>query len=139
MWAALTKHRAILTTCYAAGLRVSEAVHLKPIDIDSQRMVIQVEQGKGQKDRYVMLSPKLLITLRDYWRATRPKDWLFPGDNLGQPITAGAVEDACQKARRRSGISKPITGIRNGCSHHPAFARPPQFCDHRPIPADCYE
>ena len=104
-----TKHRAILTTCYAAGLRVSEAVHLKPIDIDSQRMVIRVEQGKGQKDRYVMLSPKLLETLRGYFRATRPKDWLFPGDVLGQPITKDAVEAACQKARRCSGIRKPIT------------------------------
>jgi integrase/recombinase XerD len=104
-----TKHRAILTTCYAAGLRVSEAVHLKPTDIDSKRMVIRVEQGKGQKDRYVMLSPKLLDTLRDYWRATRPKDWVFPGDVVGQPITTGAVEDACQKARRDSGIRKPIT------------------------------
>jgi len=104
-----TKHHAILTTCYAAGLRISEAVRLKPADIDSQRMVIRVEQGKGQKDRYVMLSPKLLETLRGYWRAVRPKGWLFEGDVAGQPITRSAVEVACQKARRLSGIRKPIT------------------------------
>ncbi|MCX6635884.1 MAG: tyrosine-type recombinase/integrase [Acidobacteria bacterium] len=104
-----TKHRAILTTCYAAGLRISEAIHLNPTDIDSQRMVIRVEQGKGQKDRYVMLSPKLLETLRGYWRAVRPKGWLFEGDVSGQPITRSAVEVACQKARRLSGIRKPIS------------------------------
>jgi len=104
-----TKHRAILTTCYAAGLRISEAIHLKPADIDSQRMVIRVEQGKGQKDRYVMLSPKLLETLRGYWRAVRPKGWLFEGDVAGQPISVSAVEVACQKARRLSGIRKPIS------------------------------
>jgi integrase/recombinase XerD len=104
-----TKQRAILTTCYAAGLRVSEAVHLKPTDIDSQRMVVRVEQGKGQKDRYVMLSPKLLETLRGYWRAVRPKgEWLFEGDVSGQPITTGAVEFACRKARRLSRLHKPI-------------------------------
>ena len=105
-----TKHRAILTTCYAAGLRISEAVHLKPIDIDSQRMVIRVDQGKGQKDRYVMLSPKLLETLRGYWRVVRPSGgWLFEGDIANQPINRSSVELACQKARRRSGIRKPIT------------------------------
>lgn len=105
-----TKHRTILTTCYAAGLRISEAVHLKPTDIDSQRMVIRVEQGKGQKDRYVMLSPKLLETLRSYWRAVRPDGgWMFEGDMPGQPITRSAVELACQKARRVSGIRKPIS------------------------------
>jgi site-specific recombinase XerD len=104
-----TKHRAILTTCYAAGLRISEAIHLKPTDIDSRRMVIRVEQGKGQKDRYVMLSPKLLETLRGYWRAVRPKGWLFDGDVAGQPISVSAVESACQKARRLSGLRKPIT------------------------------
>ncbi len=104
-----TNHRAILTACYAAGLRISEAVHLKATDIDSQRMVIRVEQGKGQKDRYVMLSPTLLETLRSYWRAVRPKDWLFPGDVAGRPITKDAVEQACQKARRLCRISKPIT------------------------------
>ena len=97
-----TKHRAILTTCYAAGLRVSEAVHLQPTDIDSQRMVIRVDQGKGQKDRYVMLSPKLLETLRSYWRAVRPNGWLFEGDVPGQPINRSSVEQACQKARRLS-------------------------------------
>lgn len=104
-----TKHRAILTTCYAAGLRISEAVRLRPTDIDSQRMVIRVEQGKGQKDRYVMLSPKLLETLRSYWRAVRPKQWLFEGNVSGQPITRGAVERTCQQARRVSGITKPIS------------------------------
>ena len=103
------KHHAILTACYAAGLRVSEAVRLKPTAIDSQRMVIRVEQGKGQKDRYVMLSPKLLDTLRSYWRDVRPKEWLFPGDHPGQPITTSAVEAACQVALRLSGITKPVT------------------------------
>lgn len=104
-----TKQRAILTTCYAAGLRVSEAVHLKPTDIDSQRMVIRVEQGKGQKDRYVMLSTRLLEILRDYWRAVRPTgQWLFEGYKPGCPITRGAVHCACQEARRLSGLQKPI-------------------------------
>jgi integrase/recombinase XerD len=103
------KHRAILTTCYAAGLRISEAVHLMPTAIDSQRMVIRVEQGKGQKDRYVMLSPALLALLRNYWRTARPRDWLFPGDHPGEPITRHAVGDACQKAHRLSGLSKPVT------------------------------
>jgi integrase/recombinase XerD len=115
-----TKHRAILTTCYAAGLRISEAIHLKPTDIDSQRMVIRVEQGKGQKDRYVMLSPQLLETLRSYWRAMRPKGWLFEGDVSGQPINRSSVELACQKARRLSGIRKPITphSLRHGFAVH---------------------
>jgi integrase/recombinase XerD len=103
------KHRAILTTCYAAGLRVSEAVHLKPNAIDSKRMVLRVELGKGRKDRYVMLSPKLLEALRIYWRARRPKEWLFPGDLPGQPIGRNAVEQACEKAHRLSGLSKPVT------------------------------
>ena len=101
--------RVILTTCYAAGLRVSEAVHLTIPAIDSQRMVLRVEQGKGQKDRYVMLSPKLLEILREWWRVARPRHWLFPGDRPGCPITTRAVDRACQKAQRRSGIPKPIT------------------------------
>jgi site-specific recombinase XerD len=103
------KHRAILTTCYAAGLRVSEVVHLRPGDIDSRRMVIRVEQGKGQRDRYVMLSPTLLDTLRDWWRATRPRPWLFPGETADQPITSHAVREACQRAHRRAQLAKPVT------------------------------
>jgi integrase/recombinase XerD len=103
------KHRVILTVCYAAGLRVSEAVRLKPAAIDSRRMVIRVEEGKGRKDRYVMLSPKLLDILRDYWKATRPTEWLFPGDRPGQPITRSAVERVCQETRQRSDITKPVT------------------------------
>ncbi len=103
------KHRVILTVCYAAGLRISEAVHLTPAAIDSQRMVIRVEQGKGRKDRYVMLSPQLLDALRRYWRIARPTEWLFPGDVPGQPITASAVEDACRTVRHQAGITKPVT------------------------------
>ena len=81
------KHRAILTACYAAGLRVSEAVSLRPADIDSRRQVIRIHQGKGRKDRYVMLSPRLLAVLRDYWRTFRPtsRQWLFPGPHPHTP------------------------------------------------------
>ena len=103
------KHRAILTICYAAGLRISEAVRLTPAAIDSHRMVICVEEGKGRKDRYVMLSPRLLDVLRTYWRAVHPKNFLFPGDIPDQPISTFAVQHACKKARRRAGIAKPVT------------------------------
>jgi site-specific recombinase XerD len=106
---AAPKHRTILTTCYAAGLRISEAVRLTPPAIDSQRMVLRIEQGKGQKDRYVMLSPKLLTILRDWWRVSRSTPWIFPGDRPGDPITTRAVNRACRKAHRRCGIPKPIT------------------------------
>ena len=146
------KHRAILTTCYAAGLRISEAVRLTLPDIDSARMVIRVDQGKGQKDRYVMLSPRLLEILRDWWRVEKPPQWLFPGDIPGRHISTDAVEQACQKARRRCPIPKPTTPhslaarlrcslarIRNRCPHHPVAAGPPQPGDHRPIPADRHQ
>ncbi|MDP1526346.1 MAG: tyrosine-type recombinase/integrase [Rhodocyclaceae bacterium] len=103
------KHRAILMTAYAAGLRISEATHLKVTDIDSQRMMLRVDQGKGRKDRYVMLSPRLLDELRTYWKAEHPTEWLFPGDRPGQPITRDAVGQACQKAHRASDIKKTIT------------------------------
>jgi integrase/recombinase XerD len=84
-------------------------LHLKVTAIDSARMVVCVEQGKGRKDRYVMLSPKLPEILRSYWRAVRPKEWLFPGAHDDWPITKDAVEAACQKALGLSGLSKPVT------------------------------
>jgi integrase/recombinase XerD len=108
-YVASRKHRAILTTCYGAGLRISEAIALTPPAIDSKRMVLRVEQGKGKKDRYVMLSPKLLEILREWWRVERPEHWLFPGDRPGQHISADAVEQECKKAQRICKIRKPIT------------------------------
>jgi site-specific recombinase XerD len=104
-----SNHRTILTCCYAAGLRISEAVALDVSHIDSRRMMIRVQQGKGQKDRYVMLSPKLLGTLREWWRRERPQPWLFPGNIPGRHISTDAVEHACQEAHRVCRIAKPIT------------------------------
>ena len=103
------KYRVILTVCYAAGLRISEAVRLTPGAIDSQRSVIRVEQGKGRKDRYVMLSPKLLDMLRDYWKRTRPGAWLFPGDKPDRPICPLSVNRVCREVRVQCGITKPVT------------------------------
>ena len=103
------KHRTALTIVYAAGLRVSEVVALKVTDIDSQRMVIRVVQGKGRKDRYVMLSPRLLTLLREYWKAARPQEWLFPGRVPRQPLRAKSVQVACGDARKAAGFTKPVT------------------------------
>jgi integrase/recombinase XerD len=103
------KQKTILTTCYAAGLRISEAVSLRPTHIDSQRMVIRVEQGKGAKDRYVMLSPQLLDTLRQWWRYAKPKEWLFPGREPGQHITAASIGETCREVQKRCGLTKPVT------------------------------
>jgi site-specific recombinase XerD len=103
------KHRAVLMTIYAAGLRISEAVALKVTDIDSERMVINVRQGKGGKDRTVMLSPQLLTVLRTYVRRTRPRDWLFPGRQLDRPLHLSAVQRACAQACRAAGLGKRAT------------------------------
>jgi integrase/recombinase XerD len=102
------RHRTILTTMYAAGPRVSEVVHVKVSDIDSSRNVIWIRGGKGRKDRQTLLPPKLLDLLRCYWRWKRPKDWLFPGEKPGQPLTCAAIVLACKKAAEAAGISKAI-------------------------------
>jgi site-specific recombinase XerD len=103
------KYRAILMTAYGAGLRLAEVTHLRVSDIDSQRMVIRVRQGKGRTDRYVMLSPVLLQVLRCYWRAARPSDYLFPSRLPERPLSPSAVQRACQQAARDAGLSKPVT------------------------------
>ncbi len=103
------KYRAILMTAYAAGLRISEVLGLKFADIDSSRMTIRVAQGKGKKDRYVMLSPKLLAILRTYWKIARPSVWLFPGQDQSQPLSPSTVRQVCQWAYRAAGLKKKVT------------------------------
>ena len=102
------KHRAALMTCYAAGLRVSEAVSLRLSDLDSQRMLIFVHDGKMRKDRMVPLSKTLLDFLRVYWKAVRPVDWLFPG-RYGHHLSKRVLQTVCLRARRTAGIRQPLT------------------------------
>jgi site-specific recombinase XerD len=96
-------------TSYSAGLRASEVVGLRVEDIDSRRMLIRVRQGKGQKDRYVMLSAVLLEALRAYWQRHRPADWLFPGPDPARPVRAVTFARVCAGVGRRSGLSKHVT------------------------------
>jgi len=104
------KHRAVLLSCYGAGLRISEAVALQPSHIDSQRMLIRVEHGKGGKDRYAMLSPGLLEILRAYYRILHPAGpWLFPSWRPHLHLSAGAVQTACREAWQHSGLAKRVT------------------------------
>ena len=103
------KYRAALMICYGGGLRISEAIALKVSDIDSKRMLLRVREGKGRKDRYVMLSPRLLTVLRSYWRAAQPRDYLFPSWRTDRHITAGSLSGACTLAAQQSGIGKRIT------------------------------
>jgi integrase/recombinase XerD len=102
-------HQVIFSTIYGTGLRVSEALHLRVPDLDSQRMMIRIEQGKGHRDRYVPLSPKLLELLRTYWRKLRPQPWLFPGQFPHQPLSREAVSDAIAQASERAGLKKHVS------------------------------
>jgi integrase/recombinase XerD len=103
------KYKAALSVAYGAGLRVSEVANLKVSDIDSQRMTLRVEQGKGQRDRDVMLSPQLLQLLREWWKAARPQVWLFPGQNPINPVTARQINRAVTAAKTLAGISKRVS------------------------------
>lgn len=103
------RNRVVLTTAYAAGLRVGEVTRLKVSSIDSKRMLIHIENGKGGRDRYAMLSPRLLEILRAYWKRVRPGLWLFPGRDPSGHVTARTIQGACRVARRRARLGKPVT------------------------------
>jgi len=103
------KHRAILMTIYSAGLRISEALHLRISDIDSQRMMMRIGHGKGDKDRYTLLAKRNLDILREYWREYRPLDWLFYGQSRERPLSIRAAEKVFDKAIHQAGIKKPAT------------------------------
>jgi len=103
------KHRALLTITYSAGLRVSEAAKLRVTDIDSKRMMVRVQQGKGGKDRYSILSQTALELLRRYWRQYRPKEWLFEGQQNGTHICYTAIRNIFFEAKKRAGIAKPAS------------------------------
>ena len=103
------KYKAALSVAYGAGLRAAEVISLKVSDIDSKRMIIRVEQGKGGKDRNVMLSPSLLDLLRTWWKVARPQGWLFPGRDPAQPMTTRQLNRACHAAAQMAGINKRVS------------------------------
>ena len=107
--ASCAKHKAALSVAYGAGLRASEVVSLKVSDIDSARMVLRVEQGKGRKDRHAMLSPMLLDILREWWRIGRPTAWLFPGQNPVNPMTTRQLNRICHAAAHVAEIGKRVS------------------------------
>ncbi|HDM10679.1 MAG TPA: integrase, partial [Desulfobacteraceae bacterium] len=100
------KHRAILTTIYSGGLRISEATHLKASDIDSKRMMIRVQGGKGNKDRYTLLGNRTLDILKEYWKAYQPAEWLFPGRAPSSPISISSIQRVFKASLQRAGIKK---------------------------------
>jgi len=103
------KHKAALSVAYGAGLRAMEVVALKVCDIDSKRMMLRVEQGKGHKDRQAMLSPTLLELLRDWWRIAHPQVWMFPGRDRVNPITTRQLNRACHMAAELAGLPNWVT------------------------------
>jgi site-specific recombinase XerD len=102
------KYRLVFLIAYSAGLRVSEITHLQVQDIDRERMVIHVRQGKGAKDRYVMLSPRVLVVCDAYVNAAQPTTWLFPGRSAGRPISRAAVSQACRRIAKRAHLAKRV-------------------------------
>jgi site-specific recombinase XerD len=103
------KHKAILMITYSSGLRERETTRLKITDIDSKRMMVRVQDGKGGKDRYTILSRTALECLRQYWKKYHPKNWLFEGQKKGNHISARSIQEIVSRAKKRAGITKPAT------------------------------
>ena len=103
------KHRTVMLTLFSAGLRISEGLNLKVPDIDSERMTLKINQGKGQKDRYVPISPRLLTELRLYWRDQRPSQYFFPGKTDDTPLNKAVIQKVCTLATAQAGIKKHVT------------------------------
>jgi integrase/recombinase XerD len=103
------KHRTVLLTCYAAGLRLSEATHLRIANIDGERMQIHIANGKGRKERLVPFSPRLLLELREYWKQARPSNYLFPGKTPDTPLSSATIQKACKQAVLQAKILKAVT------------------------------
>jgi len=103
------RDRTLFDVAYSCGLRLKELLGLEVADIDSARMVLRIRRGKGQKDRFVPLSPRLLGALRAYWRSCQPRTWLFPGLEWSKPLTDGTVQRICHRTAARAGLSKHIT------------------------------
>lgn len=132
-WGAQTS--GVLMLCYGSGLRISEAVSLKVSDIDSKRMLVAVRRGKGNKDRCTVLSGRLLMLPREYWKIQRPLDWLFPAIKADRHIQEGTIRQVCREACQLAGIVKRVTpahaaswfrhptaGKRHRSAHHPSHA-----------------
>jgi integrase len=114
------RYRTMLTLCYGCGLRLSELLAVRVSDIDGERALLRVEQGKGAKDRLVPISPTLLEHLRRYWRLFRPAGWLFPGQTRGQSVSATAVQKTFKQAKAAAGVTKDggIHGLRHAFATH---------------------
>ena len=106
-WVSYPKHRMVLLMCYAAGLRLSEATNVKLSDIDGSRGMLHVREGKGRKDRYIPLAPRLLIELREYWKLERPPNYLFAGRTPDVSLSTATVQKACKMAAAQARINKP--------------------------------
>jgi len=121
------KHRMMLTVCYGCGLRVSELVHLKVRDIDSERKLLRIDQGKGAKDRPVEMSATLLVQLREYWRVFRPHEWLFPGREPTVPLGITSAQKSYTAAKGKAGVDKlgGIHGLRHAYATHQLAAGMP--------------
>ena len=121
------KHRMMLKVCYGCGLRVSELVHLKVRDIDSERGLLRIDQGKGAKDRLVENPPALLVQLREYWQVFRPHEWLFPGREPTVPLGMSSVQKSYRAAKRKAGVDKlgGIHGLRHAYATHQLAAGMP--------------